>query len=254
VISRKGWRPDNAMAASVALTVGTIAALVGCASTNQPTRLPSAEAAERQESRSAQEKAGEQAADDTPDGTKKDLVFEYGGEAHEATWRDLPGGVFEIALPHDVAGLDVDIQDEGRMQIWSRERDVLAAHAEAPDEVALRGRIVLMSKTVEDDLERSRYREDVAQSLSDEVIFVDRISMGEPRTFAGIDGSFWEQIWRFPNTDRGRSYARVHWTTARFEIERDETVWNIVLLAPETDAETFHALFLQALETLQERP
>jgi hypothetical protein len=253
VITKKGWRPDNAMAASVVFAVGTIAPLGGCASPGQPTRVSSAEAAEQQEASSAQKKADEQAGDDTPE-PQDALVFEYGGEAHEATWRNLPGGTFEIALPYDVEGLDLDIHDEGRIEIWARERDVLAAHAEAPDEVALRGRIVLTAAFIEADQERSLYREHVAQSLSDGVILEDRISMGEPRTFAGIDGLFWEQIWRFPDTDRGRTYARVDWTTVRFEIERDETVWNIVLLAPETDAERFHALFLQALETLRERP
>jgi hypothetical protein len=231
------------VAVLAALMPVTIATLGACATTREPPREPSVGAAEPH---------GSPAASDQQEASDP-WVFESGGETYQVTWQTLPGGTFEMALPAEVARLDTHVTDKGRIQIWSHEREHVAAHADAPDEEALRGRIVLTSKTVEDDQARSFYREEFAQSLSDGVILEDRTAMGVSRRFGEVDGVFWEQVWRFPDTDPGRSYVRVNWTTSRFEIERDRTISHIVLLAPEAEAEKFRDLFLQALETLRER-
>ncbi len=229
------------MRSVLALMIGACVVLGGCSTPGQEVVV--------EESESSEEPVAEAVSDIQQE--SDEIVFEFDGEIYEGTWTESPDGAFEILLPKDVPLLDVHIKDDGQVDIWNHEREHLADHTDNPDEVELRGRIVLTSKTIEDRLERSNYRELFAQSLSSSLIFEEDSRFGEGRTYGGMEGGFREQRWRFPQ-ERGRSYRNVEWTTMRWVIERDETVWNFVLIAPETQAEFFGSLFLQALETVRE--
>lgn len=273
----------------VVVVAGTVATLGGSSTAGQSGHAPPSEvvtqddAADSDDSADQESDLAEEATDETAEEVADETVaFEYDGEFFEYAWFDVPGGTFEIALPTDVENLDLEVTDSGTISIWDHERDVLAEHADNPDEenldleatdsrtmniwdherdvraehadnpdeVPLRGRIFVTSKTIDDPRERSTYRENFGQSLSESVDYDHR--EGGNRTFGDANGSYQNRTGHVSGTDRSRSFEMVEWTIMRFEVERDATVWNFVLLAPETETETFESLFIQALETIRQ--